>query len=465
MPGRRPVVQRMSDTLPHAALVEGAARRRDRASRPGGASGGRRADGGRSPGRRPRATAWSEAESPLAGGADGRTNRAAGGPRTWRRCCAAWASMVPRQSGACKGDRSDSRQLRGQRATAQRRWRSRVRRRRRTASSTSGRMLRAARRGGRGGADVAAHDRTGQRDPTPERSGVGRASCRERRRRRRARRPRRAPRLARAPDGVEQPHEAAGGHHRRGVVGGLAPGREPDGLRADRFGHVREQRPAGRRPRWRRSRRAGPRPPARVGEGDQRMERADLGAGRHRRRQDATRARRWCGPGLAAVQAQLGRERRRWRRRARSGRSARPRRGRPAASAKARAPATSDRKRSRRAASRLATAVTCQPARRRADAERGPDPPAPMMPMPGGLARLGCWWGWLWSRRGPRRRGGGGPAGPGRGRCRPPRSPLRSSWRSRLRIVARQDAPRLHRPRPAATARAAQPRYACTRRV
>ena len=51
----------------------------------------------------------------------------------------------------------------------------------------------------------------------------------------------------------------------------------------------------------------------------------------------------------------------------------RPRRARPCASAKARAPGTSCRKRSRRPASRLATAATCQPARAKRDAQRRAD--------------------------------------------------------------------------------------------
>ena len=86
---------------------------------------------------------------------------------------------------------------------------------------------------------------------------------------------------------------------------------------------------------------------------------------------------------LAAVQVQRCRRRRRWRHRARSGRSGPLRRARCVDRRTPRTPGTSCVKRSRRASSRLATAVTSQPACLKATASTPLTRPAPMNAMRG----------------------------------------------------------------------------------
>ena len=70
-------------------------------------------------------------------------------------------------------------------------------------------------------------------------------------------------------------------------------------------------------------------------------------------------------------------------------------------SANARTPSTFERKRSRLAALRLATAWIGQPARLRATPSAVPTAPAPMIPMtggsPGSACRWGCWWSLSWT--------------------------------------------------------------------
>ena len=111
-------------------------------------------------------------------------------------------------------------------------------------------------------------------------------------------------------DRVEQCDEAARREDRRRVVRGLAAGREPDRGRADRLGHLGEERrelvvtlDGDGRAVQRGDRALG------IGERDERMERADLGPRRARRLEDL----RAEDPGrvderLAAVQPELARE-------------------------------------------------------------------------------------------------------------------------------------------------------------
>ena len=120
-------------------------------------------------------------------------------------------------------------------------------------------------------------------------------------------------------DRVEKRDEPARGEDRGGVVGRLRPGCQSDGSRPDRLGHVGQQRgqlvvalDRDRRPMERGDR------PFRVGERDQRMERADLRPGGHRRQRGPRhRALRWCGPSpdrcTAGARRPTGRSRRRGR--------------------------------------------------------------------------------------------------------------------------------------------------------
>ena len=311
-PGRRPRLGRGRDRPPSSAQADAAAATRDGA--------GRRA-------RRPASDAKAATgRGPAVARGRGRTggrNGPPAGPRTWRRCCAPWAAWYrfrrPLARAACSAAARGLRCTRLPRASA--RSTSRRRRRRRYSSSAPGAWRSAAPRGARSSVpDVAAGDRPGQRRarcpsaralpsvPVDERPVDGeRAGLVE------------PGDAAELDDRVEQRDEAAGREHRRGVVGRLRARRQADRLRADRLGHLGEQRPrAGRRPRSRRSRRAAPPPPARVGERDERMERADLRPGRHRRREDlgTERAAR-VDHRLAAVQPQARRRAARWRRRGR----------------------------------------------------------------------------------------------------------------------------------------------------
>ena len=122
-------------------------------------------------------------------------------------------------------------------------------------------------------------------------------------------------------DRVEQGGEAACREDRRCVVGGLRPGREPDGHGADGLGH-RGQQADELVVAFDRDGRAAERSHREldVGEGDERMECADLGPGRHGRFQHFRPERpRGVDHRLAAVQAELAGEDRRWHRRGRRG--------------------------------------------------------------------------------------------------------------------------------------------------
>ncbi len=169
--------------------------------------------------------------------------------------------------------------------------------------------------------DVAAGHRPGQRRADPERPGVAQRPLDQRAVDRQRTGLVEAGHPAELGDRVEQRDEPTGGQDGRGVVGRLRAGREADRRRADRLGHVGQHRrqlvvalDGDRRAVERRDR------PFRVGEGDQRMEGADLGPGRHRRGEDL-RPERAAGVDhrLAAVHPERAGQRRARRRRGRPG--------------------------------------------------------------------------------------------------------------------------------------------------
>ena len=325
--------------------------------------------------------------------ADGRTNRAAGR--------AAYFAAMLRSMGR-NGTASDRRCKRLAQVARRppvsarhgpRRARSHAPRRRRRAATTSGAWARSVREVAVERPPVAAGHRAGQGGPDPERPGVAERLLDQRpvdRQRARLVEPGDPAQLG---DRVEQRDEAAGREDRRGVVGGLrararaGPAGAPiaSAIRASSAAELvvaldrdRSRRGAPRRPaRCRRRRRAGgtSRPgcrrpsPARGPSAPSSAARVD-----HR---------------LAAVHV----ERRRRRAAIASSGTARmissTSSTRAVASAKARTPATRRRNRSRRAASRLATALTGQPARRSATPSAVPTAPAPTIPMTGGSSPLG----------------------------------------------------------------------------
>ena len=108
-----------------------------------------------------------------------------------------------------------------------------------------------------------------------------------------------------------------------------------------------------------------------------------------------------------------------------------------AGSAKARAPATSERNRSRRAASRLATAWIGQPAGSGRRPSAVPTAPAPTIPMSGGSpgAEWTCGWAWSLGVSLAVGRGGGEPGGGG-SRSIPAASMARRCVSAPVRVVA-----------------------------
>ena len=244
---------------------------------------------------------------------------------------------------------------------------------------------------------------------------------------------------------------------------------EPNRHRADRLGHPREQirqlvvaLDRDRRAVERRDR------SLRVGERNERVERADLGAGRHRGSEDGRveRSAR-VGHRLAAVHPEpAGNGRDRVVRVRRRG-SARPRPASAVASANPRLPSTRSVNRPRRTGSRLATARTGQPARWSATPSAVPTAPAPTIPMTGGSApsvrTCGCGWSCAWTSS-PWRWWPGGSGS----RSTPAASSSSIVLVARVVALARalrlalRIAPGLHRP-PIRAGRLA--RYSSTRRV
>ena len=201
--------------------------------REAGRAGRRRADGARSIGPGARGTDR-PAEDRVGARGPGRTGARIGppdGPRTWRRCCAPWAAMVPRSVAPCKRARRavahDRRRLRCQRATRSRRARSRAGRRATYRSSTSGACARSAARWARERADVAAGDRAGQGGARSRGPARWPASPRSAARRSPGAGLVEAGHPAELDDRVEQGHEPAGREDGRRVVRGLRAGREP----------------------------------------------------------------------------------------------------------------------------------------------------------------------------------------------------------------------------------------------
>ena len=357
----------------------GAGRRRRLASRRAGARPApARAAGGGSGGRPPSGSGRGD---PGRGGARGPAattvaKRAVGSGRVARGDAALHGQIVPRQRHLVNAARSRAAAsgARPRRAPAMRDLAE-------AEGAVDGERLLARRRdGGEVGRDrpgVAAHGRPGQGRAGAQRPRVGERLGRQRavdgqgarpRRGRSARPPRRrtsrsAVRPARGQDGG-------------GVVGGLGARRQAD---RDARRARSPSRPAGR---------AAPSSPSiatvapgRAARARSRSAKATSGwndpalvpaarAGRQDRRR---RGARWCGRSPGPSRGAASRPRRRARRRGRRGSPGGTRRGSPAASGKARAPGTSARNRSRRPASRLATAPTCQPARCEGDAEGRPD--------------------------------------------------------------------------------------------
>ena len=186
-------------------------------------------------------------------------------------------------------------------------------------------------------------------------------------------------------DRVEECDEPARREDRGGVVGGLRARREPDGTRADPFRHLGQQRQqlivafdGHGRPVERGD------CPLGVGEGNQRVERPDLRPGGLGRFEDlGTERAAGVDHRLAAVHPD----------RAASGASASSGTARMMsstsstrawASMNARSTVTRPRNRSRRLASRLATAWIGQPARDSATPSAVPTAPAPTIPVTGG---------------------------------------------------------------------------------
>ena len=244
------------------------------------------------------------------------------------------------------------------------------------------------------------------------------------------------------------------------MIGGLGAGREPDRAGAERLGHLGEQRgelvvalDRDRRPVEGRDR------PLRVGERDERMERADLRAGGHRRARGPRRRATplvWtiAWPLYSRISAATSAMASSGTARMMSSTSSTSAVG----SAKARAPRPGSGTAPDAPGSRLATAWTGQPARVRATPERRPDGPGPDDPDDGGSPGLACWCGMRGGRaRGHPRRADGGPAAAGRGRSRHPRWPLIVSSASPLAPSGRLARAGRPRPSPAARPRRSRP--------
>ena len=245
---------------------------------------------------------------------------------------------------------------------------------------------------------------------------------------------------------VQERHRATRG--RRGPRRGrrTSSRRKADGHGPDRLGHVREQRGQvvvaldGDRGAVQRGER-----PLGSANADERGERARLGSGGHRRRKTSAPSAPlvWT----IAWPAYSGGTRRRGRRRRRDGEddqldlvhravaSAKPGRpGRGRNRSAARGPASPPRRPASRPVER--------------DAQRGPDRPRADDPDDRRLrAPVDVGVGVV-ARRGPRRRGGGGRAGPGRGRSRRLRSPRSSPRAPASRRSGSPAAPSSARPRP-----------------
>ena len=152
-------------------------------------------------------------------------------------------------------------------------------------------------------ADVAARHRPGEGRPDPEGAGVAERPLDERAVDRQRPGFVEAGDPAELGDGIEQRDESAGGEDRRGMVGGLRARGEPDRRGTQRLGHPGEHGrqlivaldgDGGAMKGLDRT--------LRVGERDQRVERPDLGPGRHGRCEDlGTERPAGVDHGLAAV--------------------------------------------------------------------------------------------------------------------------------------------------------------------
>ena len=263
-------------------------------------------------------------------GARGRASRDGrigppGGPRTWPRCCDPWEAMVPVQAGLARPQRARSRIFadasgasapRASARSISRRGRGDVQVQRRRG------VARAASRGGPRSVPTSPRVIGPVRAARmPERPGVAQRPLDERAVDRQRAGLVEAGHPAELGDRVEQGDEPAGGQDGGGVVGRLrARARGGPAARRSPRPSRPASPPAGRRPRWRPSRRGARRPPApcrrtRPADGTRRSGCRPPSPGRGPPR----RARRWCGPSPGRCTSGASRPAARRRRRGRPG--------------------------------------------------------------------------------------------------------------------------------------------------